>query len=205
MCIYTKDLVISFPSLSPCFFVFFVFFFWGGGFQDRVSLCSSGYPGTHSVDQAGLELRNLPASASRVLGLKACATTLDSCFVFWDWVSLCIPGCSGTHFVDQDGLELRNLPASASQVLGLKACATTAWRYFILILLLSVSLPPSLLSSLLPSPSPSLSPSFLSWSWLCRAGWSWTHRELSLLLPAKWWDEMTNNARSCFILKGSPL
>jgi hypothetical protein len=27
------------------------------------------------VDQAGLELRNLPASASRVLGLKACATT----------------------------------------------------------------------------------------------------------------------------------
>jgi hypothetical protein len=44
-------------------------------FQDRVSLCSSGYPGTHSVDQAGLELRNLPASASQVLGLKACATT----------------------------------------------------------------------------------------------------------------------------------
>jgi hypothetical protein len=28
-----------------------------------------------TVDQAGLELRNLPASASRVLGLKACATT----------------------------------------------------------------------------------------------------------------------------------
>jgi hypothetical protein len=27
------------------------------------------------VDQAGLELRNLPASASRVLGLKGCATT----------------------------------------------------------------------------------------------------------------------------------
>jgi hypothetical protein len=44
-------------------------------FQDRVSLCSSGCPRTHSVDQAGLELRNLPASASQVLGLKACATT----------------------------------------------------------------------------------------------------------------------------------
>jgi hypothetical protein len=29
-------------------------------------------PGTHSVDQAGLELRNPPASASQVLGLKAC-------------------------------------------------------------------------------------------------------------------------------------
>jgi hypothetical protein len=42
---------------------------------DRVSLCSSGCPGTHFVDQAGLELRNPSASASRVLGLKACATT----------------------------------------------------------------------------------------------------------------------------------
>jgi hypothetical protein len=41
-------------------------------FRDRVSLYSSGCPGTHSVDQAGLELRNLLASASQVLGLKAC-------------------------------------------------------------------------------------------------------------------------------------
>jgi hypothetical protein len=49
--------------------VLFCFVFW-----DRVSLCSPGCPGTHFVDQAGLELRNLPASASRVLGLKACAT-----------------------------------------------------------------------------------------------------------------------------------
>ena len=30
---------------------------------------------THSVDQAGLEHRNLPASASQVLGLQVCATT----------------------------------------------------------------------------------------------------------------------------------
>jgi hypothetical protein len=44
-------------------------------FRDRVSLCSPGCPGILSVDQAGLELRNPPASASRVLGLKACATT----------------------------------------------------------------------------------------------------------------------------------
>jgi hypothetical protein len=29
----------------------------------------------YSVDQAGLEIRNLPASASHVLGLKACAMT----------------------------------------------------------------------------------------------------------------------------------
>jgi hypothetical protein len=43
--------------------------------KDRVSLYSHGCPATHFVDQAGLELRNPPASASQVLGLKACATT----------------------------------------------------------------------------------------------------------------------------------
>jgi hypothetical protein len=53
-------------------FLFFCFFFV---FRDRVSLYSPGYPGTHFVDQAGLELRNLPASASWVLRLKVCATT----------------------------------------------------------------------------------------------------------------------------------
>ncbi|GAB1301922.1 Rotatin [Apodemus speciosus] len=40
-----------------------------------VSLCSPGCPGTHSAVQAGLELRNPPASASQVLGLQACTTT----------------------------------------------------------------------------------------------------------------------------------
>jgi hypothetical protein len=33
-------------------------------FRDRVSLYNPGCPGTYFVDQAGLELRNLPASAS---------------------------------------------------------------------------------------------------------------------------------------------
>jgi hypothetical protein len=46
-----------------------------GFIRDRVSLYSPGCPGTHFVHQAGLELRNLPASASQVLGLKACTTT----------------------------------------------------------------------------------------------------------------------------------
>jgi hypothetical protein len=48
-------------------------------FRDRVSLYS---PGTYFVDQAGLELRNLPASASWVLGLKACATTAQREYYF---------------------------------------------------------------------------------------------------------------------------
>jgi hypothetical protein len=39
-------------------------------FRDRVSLYSPGCPETHFVDQAGLELRNPPASASQVLGIK---------------------------------------------------------------------------------------------------------------------------------------
>ena len=44
-------------------------------FRDRVSLYSPGCPGTHFVDQAGLELRNQPASASRVLEFKVCIST----------------------------------------------------------------------------------------------------------------------------------
>jgi hypothetical protein len=55
-------------TLSLSLFFFFLVF------RDRVSLYSPGCPGAHSVDQAGLELRNPPASASRVLGIKACAT-----------------------------------------------------------------------------------------------------------------------------------
>jgi hypothetical protein len=55
-------------------YIFFSFSFFP---RDRVFLYSPGCPGTHFVDQAGLELRNLPASATRVLGLKVCATTMD--------------------------------------------------------------------------------------------------------------------------------
>jgi hypothetical protein len=69
---------LSIPSItihwmppSSSFFCFvFVFVF-----RDRVSLCSPGCPGTHSVNQAGLKLRNLPASASQMLRLKVCTTT----------------------------------------------------------------------------------------------------------------------------------
>jgi hypothetical protein len=60
--------------LFVCLFVFVCLFF-----QDRISLYSPGCPGTHFVDQGGLKLRNPPASASRGLGLKACATTPGAC------------------------------------------------------------------------------------------------------------------------------
>ena len=60
--------IISRLSIFTLFFFFFLLVF-----RDRVSLYSPGSPGTHFVDQAGLKLRNPPDSASRVLGLKACA------------------------------------------------------------------------------------------------------------------------------------
>jgi hypothetical protein len=45
------------PPNPHCLFVI-----WGclfvSVFQERVSLCSPGFPGTHSIDQAGLELRD---------------------------------------------------------------------------------------------------------------------------------------------------
>jgi hypothetical protein len=64
----------SSPSFVPMILVFCLFVCLVLVFRDRVSLCRPGCPGTHSVDQAGLELRNSPASASQVLGLKACTT-----------------------------------------------------------------------------------------------------------------------------------
>jgi hypothetical protein len=63
-----KSSVHRFPAVF--FFVLFLFLFLFV-FRDRVSLYSPGCPGTHFVDQAGL--RNPPASAFRVLGLKTCA------------------------------------------------------------------------------------------------------------------------------------
>ena len=85
-------------SLSLPFFFFFLVFETGF----LISLYSPGCPGTHFVDQAGLELRNPPASASRMLGLKACATTpskfVPSCHSFclfvWlgCWLVVCMVG-----------------------------------------------------------------------------------------------------------------
>ena len=49
---------------GKCFSVLFVLFI------DRFSLHNSGCPGTHSVDQAGLKLRDPLASDSQVPGSK---------------------------------------------------------------------------------------------------------------------------------------
>jgi hypothetical protein len=65
------DKIISLLETLITSFLFFYFLV----FQDRVSLYSPGCPGTHFVDQAGLEPRNPLASASGMLGLKACTTT----------------------------------------------------------------------------------------------------------------------------------
>lgn len=53
-----------------------VLFFFGGGVLETGFLCvASSCPGTLTVDQGGLELRDPPTSAWSVLGLKAYATS----------------------------------------------------------------------------------------------------------------------------------
>jgi hypothetical protein len=107
MCLFSIQLfcfVLScFVSLGFLFvclvgWLVFVFVFV---FRDRVSLYSPGCPGTHFVDQAGLKLRNSPASASQVLGLKACAitpcTTFNNLSLFYMF-SVLIIMCRGAFF-----------------------------------------------------------------------------------------------------------
>ena len=63
--------VFGFWVLLALLLLLLFWFFVVVVFRDSVSLYNSGCPGTHSVDQTGLELRNPPASASQVLGLNA--------------------------------------------------------------------------------------------------------------------------------------
>ena len=93
--------------------------FWrGGGWSwDRVSLYSPGYPGTHSEDQAGLQLRNPPASASQVLGFKVWTTTawliwiftsvicLFVCFQDWVYIAQSGPKLHACCSEDDDDLK----------------------------------------------------------------------------------------------------
>ena len=67
--VFFQDLEGEQECVFLLFFLFFSSFYFETGFLYVVLAVLE-----LSVDQAGLELRNLPASASRVLGLKACAT-----------------------------------------------------------------------------------------------------------------------------------
>ena len=91
--IWAQEIETSLIYFLPSFFLFIFFlsciFFW-----DRFSLCSSGCPGTHSVDQADLRLRD-----SQLLGLKMC-TTMTDLFSFLEkgylyYFQLCVYMCVG--------------------------------------------------------------------------------------------------------------
>lgn len=59
------------PEVTTLFISFSIRLFFKLLFiENRISLCSPGRSGTHSVDQASLKLSDLPASTSHVLGLK---------------------------------------------------------------------------------------------------------------------------------------
>jgi hypothetical protein len=59
-------------------YILFIYLFIG----DKVTLCSTGLPGTHYVAWIGL---NPPASTSQVLRLQACATMPGSTWNFEDF------------------------------------------------------------------------------------------------------------------------
>jgi hypothetical protein len=86
MCVFVVVVVVLFVCLFLFFVCSFVFLFSETGF-----LCSPGCPGTHFVDQAGLELRNLPASASQVacvflyVFLCVCTHMLVHVLMFLHW------------------------------------------------------------------------------------------------------------------------
>jgi hypothetical protein len=80
--------------IRVCFYQSFFFFF-----RDRVSLYSPGCPGTRSVDQAGLEPRNLPACVSQVLGLKVCATTAPQSIFIYLMCMCILSECIHVHHV----------------------------------------------------------------------------------------------------------
>jgi hypothetical protein len=60
---------------GPFVFVCVGFFCFGFWFSETRFLCVALAVLELTLDQAGLKLRNSPASASQVLGLKACTTT----------------------------------------------------------------------------------------------------------------------------------
>ena len=93
--------------------VCYCLFFW-----DKVPLCSTGYPGTHSVDQAGLQIRDSAASASWVLGLKSRTITDQLKIIFMSDQ----PGMHKT--LSQKTTNNTKAPASSITVVSLR------WLYY---------------------------------------------------------------------------
>jgi hypothetical protein len=75
---------------SPFIHLYLVWFDVSTFWWDRDSLCSTDCPGTCSVDQAGLELRDLPACAFQVLGLKTFITAGPLYFYLFTEVVNCL-------------------------------------------------------------------------------------------------------------------
>ena len=71
----TRD-VNMWPTITAyCAYMWWVFVvLFYSLFFEAVSLCSSRWPITHSVDQTALELRDLPSSAFKEQRFKACST-----------------------------------------------------------------------------------------------------------------------------------
>jgi hypothetical protein len=72
-------IIFYFDVLFVCLFCLFLFCFCFLFFETGF-LRSPGHSGTHFVDQAGLELRNLPASASQVAGIMCLVVISCLCF-----------------------------------------------------------------------------------------------------------------------------
>jgi hypothetical protein len=84
-----------FPLDYPTSHQIFVLFFKTG------FLCSPGCPGTHSVDQAGLELRNPPASAPQMLKPRSCLVRVTSLALIWLYkLFIYVLGCEHAHAPD---------------------------------------------------------------------------------------------------------
>lgn len=96
-------------SPLPLFFLPFLpfLFFASFVFQDRVFLCSPGCPWIHAVDKAGLELRHPPASASRVLRLKASTIPQHNLFLFFYFLKNKIRGWRDGSSVKNTGCSTR--------------------------------------------------------------------------------------------------
>jgi hypothetical protein len=69
----SNDVLLEQTWVKECFCLFVCLFVFG--FSETGLFCVALAVLELTADQAGQELRDPPASASRVLGLKACATT----------------------------------------------------------------------------------------------------------------------------------